>query len=230
MSNIETLGQELCTMIDSSNCTFADIVNLLEPLADYISDVQFTTNVTQIINLIMVDRNNDNQFTFDDVKLLSSDISAVTSIISCTLAVIASLPSVQVATDCTQDLLFKILPSKSNLTWTNDEKKTIVNIVLTLYNLFVTSGLAQNLINKIKQLFISKGWCKCLCVAASPTTQLPTKGSRNLPTKGSLHSVKQQILNNNLPKMMLDLGKNLTSFKSMSILRHSITKTNNIPK
>lgn len=212
MSEIETLKKSLNDMIEKSDCTFADIVNILEPFAEYISNTQFTDNMGQIVDVIIIDRNHDNKISFDDVKLLSSDISAVTSIISCTLAVIASLPNVTISSKSgfTQDILFKILtyvflvvlPQKLNLEWAVNEKKTIINIALSIYNLFITSGLAKDLINKIKQLFIKKGWCKCIC---APETD------------------KQEVLDKNLPVMMLELGTNLSSFRNISTLRHTIS-------
>ena len=215
MAEIAVLKKSLNDIIEKSNCTFADIVNVLEPFAEYISNTQFTDNMEQLINIIIIDRNHDNKISFDDIKLLSSDISAVTSIISCTLAIIASLPNVTITKNSgfAQDILFKILtyiflvilPQKINLNWSIDEKKTIINVILSIYNLFITSGLAKDLINKIKQLFIKKGWCKCIC-----TTETD----------------KQEVLDRHLPSMMLELGTNLATFRSMSTLRHNIV--NNI--
>ena len=208
MADIELLKKSLFDLIENSNCTFADIVNILDPFANYVNNTLFTDNMEQLVNIIIIDRNHDQKISFDDIKLLSSDIGAITSIISCTLAIIASLPTVELKSGegFAQDVLFKILayiflvvlPQKLNLEWSVAEKKTIVNIVLTIYNLFVTSGLAKNLINKIKQLFIKKGWCKCIC---APEVD------------------KQEVLSKQLPLMMFELGTNLSSFRNMSNLR-----------
>lgn len=212
MTDIEQLKQSLYNLVENPTCTFSDIINALEPFSDYISNTQFTDNITQIINIIILDRNNDQKFTFDDIKLLCTDIPAITSIINCTMAIIASLPGVQVTSTSglTQELVFKILvyiflvviPYKLNMEWTVDQKKEIIDVALFIYNMIISSGLAKDLINKIKQLFIKKGWCKCIC------------GQQD----------KQQVLEENLPKMMLELGTNLTSFRNMSLLRYNIGK------
>jgi hypothetical protein len=210
MSDIEKLKQSLFTIVEKSECNFSDIVNILEPFADYISNSQFGENMHKILEIILMYNSEAHPFSFSDIQLLSSDIAALTSLLNCTLAVIASLPEVTLTSTCkfTQDMLFKILtyvflvllPSKLNLSWSIQQKTTIINMVLSVYNMFVSSGLAKSILDKIHKLFVQKGWCKCIC-----------KGED-----------KVKVLEKNFPVLALDLNKSLKTYRGLSIISRQL--------
>lgn len=204
--NVNDLKNTLNNLIDNSKGEVKDILNILYPISDYVNNSLFVENLDEIIKIIITDRNNDQVFTFEDVKLIGSDMVAISSLMNCVLTLIACLPTVNISKDngdIIPILAFKIftyvflvlIPNKTKMDWTNEQKKAIVNIVLSIYNMLEMSGVIKNTIKKIRELFVRKGWCKCICTQSE--------------------EVKQQVLEKELPILKTNLDSHLYSFRSM---------------
>lgn len=209
-TNFETLKKSIYDLIENSESLESDILKLLDPISQYISDNNFAQNIDQIITIITLDRDDNHIFTINDIKLLSSDFKSITSLINCILLLIGGLPNLKLKYNntVTEEIIFKliayiflvIVPKKTNKNWSIEDKLQIVDFVLSIYNIIITSGILQQLIEKIKEYFKKKGWCKCVC--------------------GEID--KQQVIETQMPIVSAELQTHVLRTKNMSKLFISI--------
>jgi len=210
MSSIETLKSQLLNVIKDDNFSIPQLENVLSPVGSFFTNPSFYNNVLDVVNVITKDRNGDNQFNMDDLTLLGSDVGAITSLVGAIMLLLASIPSVklQYNATATEELVFKVLayifivivPKQIGTPLSYDEKTTVVNIALTVYQFAKSSQFINDLIDKITAWFKSKGMCNC--------------------TTSADHA--DAVVTKNLPSFKLDLLHSMNSIREKSEMKREI--------
>lgn len=175
--SVEYLRDKILKVITSSKMGVSDLMTLLEPVDEYISSRQFTSNVRRIVEILTTDRNKDNVFDIEDLYLLSKDTLAITSLITAILLALASIPQIDIKYDpvLAEEITFKLLayvffvviPSHTKTTWTSEEKIAVLDLILIIYNFVRSSEIIKTKFKeiiewfKIKTANCSSKWCFC---------------------------------------------------------------------
>lgn len=172
MNTIENLKEKLLELAEDDSADAKDIKFFLDPISNYINHPTFSQNITDIIEVIVKDRDGNNHFTVADLQYLGQDFQAVTSLVNAIMLLLGAIPNVKLQhnKETTEELIFKILayvflvvlPENTSLSLSTDDKKQVIEITMTIYNMIKSSQLVQQLADKIVAWFKSKGLCKCL--------------------------------------------------------------------
>jgi hypothetical protein len=151
--------------------SLSQLEQLLGPIPLYTNNSVFQTNMSQVIAALTKDRNADGKFTVDDLVLFSKDIIGMMSLISSLLLIISSIPNVKITytEEQTEQLVFKLLvyvflviiPQKTSLQLTMEQKSELLNISLMVYQILIESGLVKKVLSKIAG-WIKSGWTMCM--------------------------------------------------------------------
>jgi len=167
------IHSKIIATIKDDKYDLGDLCKMLDPVTSYMNDPFFAENLSKIANILTMDRNGDNEFTLDDLYLLKDDPFAITSLVGGILAILAGTNSDTFKYDsgATEEIMFKLLaylflvviPNETGSTLSLDEKTRLLDIIMAIYNVFLSSQAFNILSTKITKFFQSKGWCKCLC-------------------------------------------------------------------
>lgn len=170
--NIYELKEQVMTVIRDNEYSVDDLRGFLGPVSEFINSPNFINHLKEIVEELLRDRNGDDQFSIDDLKLLGEDALGITTLVNAILLVIGSVPEFKLKYDGanTEELIFKtfgfiflvVIPKETNHPWSEDEKEKVVDLVLSIYNVFKSSQLTQDLVANIAKWFKKKGWCKCM--------------------------------------------------------------------
>lgn len=206
MSSIETLRTQILEVIKNDDFVVHDLEKVLDPIGKYFVNPTFYTNITDVVAIITKDRNGDNQLTIEDLQLLGSDVSSIMALISAIMLLVGSLPSIklQYNAGATEELIFKIMayiflvivPKQIGKPMTFDQKQSVLNIALTIYQFAQSSQIVKEIVDKIITWFKTKGMCMCTAPATTPdmvvTKQLPAiklnfiQAVNNVKDKGAM--------------------------------------------
>jgi len=149
---------------------------ILKPTSEYFGNSNFIDNIERVVTIITTDRNGDNKFNLEDIKLLAKDPFALSSLVTAIILTINSIPNINIKykVDESERMIFHILiyvfiilvPKKMGKTWSLSEKEQIVDFILMVYQTLQASQLVKDILNKIAKWFQKNGWCLCIC---SPT-------------------------------------------------------------
>ena len=152
------------------------LIELLDPIGEYITNPLFVSNLRKIVNTILEDRDGNNKFTLDDLELLGKDPIAITSLISTLLLVIGTIPQVKLKynADATEELIFKVMayvflvivPKEIGKPWSREDKNAILDVTINIYQLAVSSQMTKDILATIVGWFKKKGLCKCMSASA----------------------------------------------------------------
>ena len=178
--NLEELRKKIMKLLKDGNYDTGDLQLLLSPINEFISNTTFTRNLNQIVHVIVKDRNGDNKIDLKDLELMSKDVLAITTIIKAILLILNTIPDMKLkySAGATEELIFKILayiflvviPKEAKTNWTLEEKETILDLVILLYDMIKSSQVVKELVDKITVWFKYAGgkiveWfknnCKC---------------------------------------------------------------------
>lgn len=172
ITRIHELKKSILDVIQDNNYDIEDLNKFLEPVSNYVANQIFIENLREIISVILEDRDGNNTFTIKDLELLGKDIIGITSIVSGLLLIIGLIPELKLQYDAgfTEEILFKlfsyiflvIVPKETGHPWTFEEKEAVVRLIVTIYQLIMSSQVTKDLISKIAEWFKKKGWCQCL--------------------------------------------------------------------
>lgn len=185
---MEKIKTEILDIIQDDSFTVQRLEKVLEPIGSFFTNQTFYNNILGLVDIITKDRNGDNQFNMDDLTLLGKDMGAIASLIGAIMLLLASIPGtkLQFNSEATEELVFKVLsyvflvvvPKQVGTPLSLDDKKTVLNIVVSVYEIAKSSQIVNDLINKVTSWFKSKGMCKCTTSAdqsdAVVTRRLPT--------------------------------------------------------
>ena len=212
MTDLDALKQNILSVIKDDNYNINDLINLLGPISLCTSDPLFTSNIDSIVSIVTKDRDGNNKFTIDDLKLLTKDVIGVTSLITAILLVVNTIPNLklQYKADDSEELIFKLLayvflvvvPKKTGHVWSYEEKVSVLDLTLLIYQLVKSSQLAQGLIQNVAAAFKTNRLCSCL----------------------STEDEKEVILEKNLSKAKIDLKHAMNNLRDKSVMMHDIKK------
>lgn len=188
LADLTTLRTQILAVIQDENFNVADLKTLLDPVFTYVDNPLFDTNLSQIVDILTEDRNGDVQFTIDDLTLLARDLPAITSLFSCLLVAIQSIPELKLDYNegTTELVMFKLLlyvclvviPSKTNIIWTYDEKVKILDTSISVYKMIQSTGIISNIVDNLYNLLKTRVFiCKCLTSTPEPETTI----DKNMP-------------------------------------------------
>lgn len=171
MASIDQLKTSIMSVIQNDNFDLKTLETILTPLPLYTSNQLFMENIGEIVSIVTQNRDGNDKFDVNDLKLLSQDVGAITSLITAILLVIGCIPDLklQYAADATEELVFKVLayvflvivPEKTGSNWSLDDKSKIVDITLAIYELIKSSQMVKDLLAKVVAWLKSKIFCAC---------------------------------------------------------------------
>lgn len=170
--DIYTLKDSIIEVIRGRDYSFNDLKKMLNPLTKYIDAPNFKNNLSVVVEEIVKDRDGNNRFTLEDLNLIKDDLLSISSIVNGILLVLNSIPELKVEYDSgvTEELVFKVLtyiilvviPKETGKVWKEEEKELVVDLILSIYQLILSSKIAKDLSNNILNWFKKKGLCRCL--------------------------------------------------------------------
>jgi len=171
-SNVQTLTNSLIELVQTATHSVDDINKLLAPISGFFGNPDFMTGINRLVATIIQDRDGNNQFDMNDIKLLANDMDAIVALVNATVLTLSTIPNIGFSYNsaATEELIFKVLtyvflvvvPKAANLDLTTDQKVFAINLVLGVYNIAKSSSVVQAVLDKIKSYFRTKGWCKCV--------------------------------------------------------------------
>ena len=210
--NQSELKNSVMKLIKDDNYDIEDFKSFLNPIDKYTNNQTFINNLHEIINVLLEDRDGNNKFTIDDLKLIKDDMFAISSLLNGLLLVICVIPQLKLKYNkgATEELVFKLLayifivviPKEIGRPWTLKEKEDIVKITIQIYQLILSSQVTKDIINNIIKWFKKKGWCKC--------------------TTGSKEEINQRVIKKKLPKIKADMGTYIKREKMVNKLNNEL--------
>jgi len=184
----QVLYSQILKLLSDDGYSIADLLGLLEPVDLYTNNPSFDEGIRNIVESLIQDRDGDNKFTVNDLKILSSDIMAVTSLITSLILVISSVPTVNIKSlseKDVSDVLFKILvyvflvaiPNYSKCSWSVEERMKVLELCIIVWNLALSSQILKSALKFAKKQ-ISR-LCNCLRSRISTSDEISRK-SREL--------------------------------------------------
>lgn len=171
MTSVNDLKTKILKLIKDNNYDVEDLKNVLEPISNYVNNPSFKNNIKTIVDIITKDRDGNNKFTLEDLKLISSDFQAISGLLSAIVLLLSSIPSLKFKYEqgTTEELIFKILayifivvvPKQTGFPLSYEDKVTILDVVMSIYGFIQASQFTQQLVAKILAWFKSKGMCQC---------------------------------------------------------------------
>jgi hypothetical protein len=169
--NVNDFKTRLQKIILINPIKVSDIKDFLTPVALYVDSPTFNSNISIILDVITRDRNGDNQFDIEDLKLMSKDPIAITSLVSSIFLIICGIPGLKIKYDqgAADELVLKLLsyvflvivPGRIGKPLSKDDKMAIIDIVIAMYQ---TAMASQISLSKINDYFKTNGWCGCCVV------------------------------------------------------------------
>lgn len=209
-NNLITLKSEILTIINGNKWDINKFNEFLGPVKIYIDSPTFILNLQKVIDIILEDRDGNNKFTIDDLKLLQNDILGITSLVNNVLLVIGSIPELKLKYEInnTEQTVFKVfayifliaIPDQTGKSWSAEEKETIVDLTLAIYSILSASQVMKDLVKKISNWFKKKGLCQCISITKN----------------------KQDIVNQRMPKLNAELRTVVQRNKDLRSLKDEV--------
>lgn len=208
---MDRLKTSLLNLIKDDNYDMNDLKSLLSPIGEYTDNPTFTDQLGELGEILVTDRDNSKSFSIADLKLLGTDVVAVTSLVTGILLLVntAGKTKLNFSSKATEELVFKtlfylilvVVPKLTGNTLSLEEKDEALTIVMSTYNTFKGTGLIDDARDKIKDWFKTKGWCRCCC--SDVTSQ----------------SAKDEILEKRLPNVCVQLQSTVMRNKELVALK-----------
>jgi len=213
MADLFELKKKILEVVKDNNYDLNDLLKLLSPLDKYVNNELFKLYLKQVVDCLLEDRDGNKKFTVKDLDILRKDTLAVSSLISALLLVIGSIPEVKLKNDndVTQELVLKLLmyvvliviPKETNNLWTYEEKENVITLVLTIYQLILSSQVTKDAFAKVVNWFKTRTWLKCKCFSNEQER-------------------RNKIVNNKLDLLTTDLENSYYNSKEMSKLNNQV--------
>lgn len=210
MTAIDNLKSKILNIIKDNSYDIEDLKEALDPITDYVNNPSFRENIRSIVDILTKDRNGDNKLTVDDLKMIGNDFAAIGALISAITLIMGSITSLKLQYNegATEELIFKILayiflvvvPKQTGSPLSYEDKKTIVDISVNIYEMIKASQITKDIVNKIIAYFKSKGMCGC-CTAQTDA---------------------QTIVEQKLPKFKVELMHSMNNVRDKSAMQSEI--------
>lgn len=207
MSNLDIIKENIMNVIKDNEYSLEDLQVALSPISIYTENPAFKNSIDEIVLILTKDRDGNNVFSIEDLKLLGNDFMGISSLITAIFLLIGSIPQMKLEykPDETEEIIFKLLayiflvivPKQTGNPWTFEQKEQVVSVSLTIYSMIKSSQLVNDLINKVKGWLKQKGFCKCL--SKETESKLPQvkfelqAAMNNVHDKALLHSEIREL-------------------------------------
>jgi hypothetical protein len=209
--DVQKLKESILDIIRNNKYTFHDLGKLLLPITAYNQNPLFMSNIRQVVYVVTEDRNGNEKFDVNDLKILKEDINAITSIVCGLLLVLGAVPDIKLKykNGITEEILFKMLayifvvivPKETGYEWTHNEKGEVVDIVVTIYKKIIYTNITKDLVDKVSTWFkFKKNGCACIGV-------------------DDYNDFKQNVAEKYLPKIGTSIMTNIEKNKGNTRLR-----------
>lgn len=202
--NITTLKAQIMSVISTDNFSISALEQILEPIADFVNDPTFITNIGDVVSIITQDRDGNASFDINDITLLSESPEAVMSLVSAVILVISAIPGLKIQYNAatSESIIIKLLayvflvivPAQAKISLSLADKTTIVNIVVSVYGYLQSSQIVEKIWADVVAFFKAhKPNIACpACMSGSSTT-----------------ATKELLLEKRLPAVKLHLQHSL---------------------
>ena len=183
-----SLKSELQNLI---HMDLTQIEQTVSPASLYFHNDSIKDQVIDIIRIICQDRDGNQNFTVNDLVLLSKDIVAMTSLITALILMINSVPHLKIKykEGETEELVLKLLiylflviiPKQTNTQFTEEEKEALLNVSILVYTLLLQTHIVEKIVTKVSNWLSTK--CTCLCFKTPETQMDELKSNLSRPIK-----------------------------------------------
>ena len=170
---MNNLQDTLLELVNKDDYSKESLLTVLDPISKFINNPVFISHLGNIITVIAEDRNGDSKFSIEDLKLISNDSLALSTIINGLFLIViaANNTSIKYDSGATTTLIFNLLtyiflvvvPNETSNKLTVEDRKSIITLLFQIYDLLQSTSLINEGYNKVSKWFEYKGWCKCLC-------------------------------------------------------------------
>lgn len=192
---------DLLDLIDDNQLD--QILKLLKPVNEFIGEPEFITHIEEIATALTEDRNGDNQFTVDDLEVLSSDLGAVGQIVSAIILLIASSRQVdmryhsgiteQIIRNVLVYIFLVVIPQETGRNWTTEERQTIVKLIGVMYDMLIASKITEKIFKQVVKWFNRHNLCLC-CIIENDTEDVIQEQLPSLNVSIKSNANKNRIL------------------------------------
>jgi len=173
---MDNLKEELYELVQKKEYEVSDILKLINPIDEFVNSELFMNNITKIVEILIKDRNGDNRFDLRDLEALSKDYISIADLIANIIMVISLIPTINLKYDseATEELVLKIMvyifliiiPEKTELEWTVEDKQKLIDISFIIYSTFKTSQYIKDIVKEAVNWVKKQDWkailtCKC---------------------------------------------------------------------
>jgi hypothetical protein len=206
---VDKLRTDLLKLVNTNNDTIVNIKDILSPIAECIDSPIIASNLNEIVTIIMADRDNNNKFDTNDLKLLSTDTFAILNLTTIFILLLTAIPSLKITVNVedTEIIVLKmllyvfliIIPQKTGDTLTIEQKTILIDSALNVYQTIKTLSVVKTVIAKIAAGIKSSKFCKCV-------------------------SVENDLIDENLPEAKIELAKSLSNAKNNARMNERLDK------
>lgn len=177
----QVLYSQLQKLVSTDGYSVSDFMDILEPIDLYTNNPAFDSGIQTIVSSLVKDRDGDSKFTVNDLKILSSDIPAMTSLISSLILTLSSVPELHIKDLSEQDvaeILFKtlvyvflvVVPKQTGIKFTAEERSALLDLCVVIWNLALSSKALKNILKFIKKQ--ASKLCACLRAQFNPSEEI----------------------------------------------------------
>jgi len=143
---------------------FDELLKTLDLVSKFIKNNYFSNYLKDIVAIIFEDRNGDNKFDLEDLKLLCNDITALSIVVNAIILLLKSVPQINLNHYNIEDLILKIfiyaftiiIPKEMKHVWTFQDKNIIIEYIFNMHEIIVSLKITKEAINKISLWFKKK--------------------------------------------------------------------------
>ena len=201
------LKEEMIKLINNNDDTVVNIKNILQPIAKCIDNPILSQNVTDIVNIMLADRDGNNKFDVNDLRMISEDPFVIMHLVTLLLMILTAIPSLKITVDVNESemiilkllmyICLVIIPSKTTYVWKPEDKMAILDLSLLIFKTMQSSAMVQTGIAKISAYLKQSKYCKCL-------------------------TIKNDIIEDTVPDAKVELSKAIHSARNTRVMQDKI--------
>ncbi len=208
----EDLKNSIVRLITNDEDTIVNIKNILSPISEYINNPLISNNVLEIVNIMIMDRDNNKKIDVEDLKLMVNDPFVIVQLVTSLLVILLALPNLKITVNVTESeivilklliyILLVIIPKNTNVNWTMEEKRIILNLALSIFQTMQSLEIVKVAITKFAKLVKNSRFCSCL-------------------------TIKTDVVEEKLPEVKMELAKAIMATREKAAMQ---AKINNLEK
>ncbi len=203
----EDLKNSIVKLITNDEDTIVNIKNILSPISEYINNPLISNNILEIVNIMITDRNNNKRIDINDLQLMVNDPFVVVQLVTSLLVVLMALPTLKITVNVAESeivilklliyILLVIIPKNTNVNWTFEEKKILLNLSLSVFQTMQSLEIIKIGIANFGKLIKNSRFCSCL-------------------------TIKTDVVEEKLPEVKMELVKAIMATKEKAIMQAKI--------